>query len=176
MKPLPGKAGLGVYYQGKLVARCFRKHDFYRFLDEEGVEWESKVSTKLLPDDALLVIVRKTLFIIEVKYQQVAGSVDEKLQTCDFKKKQYVKLVEDIGLLVEYVYVLSDWFKASRYEDVLAYVRSVGCHCVLVICRLRGLGCRSRRTTGTSRTRFVSSHKSCVTGVWGFRLNEAVGR
>jgi len=29
----------------------------------------------------LLVIVRETLFIIEVKYQQVAGSVDEKLQT-----------------------------------------------------------------------------------------------
>ena len=45
----------------------------------------------------LLVIVRETLFIIEVKYQQVEGSVDEKLQTCDFKRKQYLKLVVGLG-------------------------------------------------------------------------------
>jgi hypothetical protein len=50
----------------------------------------------------------KTLFIIEVKYQQVAGSVDEKLQTCDFKRKQYLKLVRSLELKVEYVYVLSN--------------------------------------------------------------------
>ena len=45
---------------------------------------------------------RETLFIIEVKYQQLAGSVDEKLQTCDFKRKQYLKLVNYLGLKVEY--------------------------------------------------------------------------
>jgi len=73
----------------------------------------------LLPDDALLVIVRETLFIIEVKYQQVEGSVDEKLQTCDFKCKQYLKLVGSLGLKVEYVYVLNDWFRNPRYKDVL---------------------------------------------------------
>jgi len=42
-----------------------------------------------LPDDAMLVIIRETLFIIEIKFQQVEGSVDEKLQTCDFKRKQF---------------------------------------------------------------------------------------
>jgi hypothetical protein len=41
----------------------------------------------------------------------VAGSVDEKLQTCDFKRKQYLKLVQPLGIKVEYVYVLNDWFK-----------------------------------------------------------------
>jgi hypothetical protein len=76
----------------------------------------------------LLVIVRETLFIIEVKYQQVAGSVDEKLQTCDFKRKQYVKLVAPLGLKVEYVYVLNDWFKNPSYKDVLDYINSVNCH------------------------------------------------
>ena len=86
------------------------------------------MSKKLLPDDALLVIVRETLFIIEVKYQQVAGSVDEKLQTCDFKRKQYLKLVSNLGLKVEYVYVLNDWFKHESYKDVLAYIHSVNCH------------------------------------------------
>ena len=128
VRPIPGKAGKGVFFKGKLVARCFRKHDFYRFLDEENVDWRSKISKKLLPDDALLVIVRETLFIIEVKYQQVAGSVDEKLQTCDFKRKQFLKLVTPLGLRVEYVYVLSDWFKDPRYKDVLDYIQSVNCH------------------------------------------------
>lgn len=121
-------AGLGVFFNNELVARCFRKHDFYRFLDEKGVDWKNILSKRLLPDDALLVIVRETLFIIEVKYQQVAGSVDEKLQTCDFKRKQYQKLVLPLGLKVEYVYVLNDWFKKTEYKDVLDYINSVNCH------------------------------------------------
>jgi len=123
-----GKAGEAVYFDGKIVARCFKKHEFYKYLDEEGVDWKNILSKKILPDDALLVIVRKTLFIIEVKYQGVAGSVDEKLQTCDFKKKQYVKLLAGRGLMVEYVYVLNDWFKTAGYKDVLDYIHSVNCH------------------------------------------------
>lgn len=81
-----------------------------------------------MPDDALLALARETLFIIEVKYQQVAGSVDEKLQTCDFKRKQYLKLVQPLGIKVEYVYVLNDWFKQPAYKDVLDYINSVNCH------------------------------------------------
>lgn len=122
------QAGLSIYFEGNLVARCFRKHDFYRFLKESNIDYRNKISKKLLPDDALLVILRETLFIIEVKYQQVAGSVDEKLQTCDFKRKQYHKLVTPLGLKVEYVFVLSDWFKKPEYKDVLDYINSVNCH------------------------------------------------
>jgi hypothetical protein len=125
---VPGKAGKAVFFKGKLVARCFRKHDFYDFLEEEKVDWKPILSKRLLPDDALLVIVRETLFIIEVKYQQVEGSVDEKLQTCDFKRKQYLKLVTPLGLKVEYVYVLSDWVRKPKYKDVLDYIQSVNCH------------------------------------------------
>jgi len=128
IKNITGKAGKGVYYKGKLVARCFRKHDFYIYLAENGIEWKNIISKKLLPDDALLVIIRETLYIIEIKYQQVAGSVDEKLQTCDFKRKQYMKLVSPVGLKVEYVYVLNDWFKNPTYKDVLDYIHSVNCH------------------------------------------------
>lgn len=121
-------AGKLILFKGTIVARCFRKHAFYDFLEENDVDWRPLISKKLLPDDALLVIVRDTLFIIEVKYQQVAGSVDEKLQTCDFKRKQYLKLVTPLGLQVEYVYVLSDWFRAPCYRDVLEYVQSVNCN------------------------------------------------
>lgn len=125
---IPDKAGMGVFFEGKLVAKCFRKYDFYRFLDESKIDWQKILSKRLVPDDALLVIVRETLFIIEVKYQQVGGSVDEKLQTCDFKRKQYLKLVTPLGLKVEYVYVLGDWFKKPEYKDVLDYINSVNCH------------------------------------------------
>lgn len=125
---LPNKAGLGIYFEANLIARCFRKNDFYKFLDEEKIDWKKLISKKLLPDDALLVIIRETLFIIEIKYQQVAGSVDEKLQTCDFKRKQYLKLVNSLALKVEYVYILNDWFKKPEYKDVLDYIHSMNCH------------------------------------------------
>jgi hypothetical protein len=128
IKKIFGKAGEGVYFKNELIARCFRKYDFYRFLNESNVDWRKALSKRLVPDDALLVIVRETLFIIEVKYQQVGGSVDEKLQTCDFKRKTYMKLVLPLGLKVEYVYVLSDWFKAAQYKDTLDYITNVGCH------------------------------------------------
>lgn len=128
IKKPTNKAGIDVYFNDKLVARCFRKYEFYRYLEENNVDWKKIISRKLLPDDAMLVIVRETLFIIEVKYQKVTGSVDEKLQTCDFKRKQYLKLVTPLGLRVEYVYVLNDWFKKPEYKDVLDYIQSVNCH------------------------------------------------
>lgn len=122
------KAGLTILYKGEIVGRMLPKHDFYRYLKEEGVNWKDIISKKLLPDNALLVIVRETLFIIEVKYQQTGGSVDEKLQTCDFKRKQYIKLTHSLGLRVEYVYLLSDWFSNPGYRDALDYILSVNCH------------------------------------------------
>ena len=124
----PDKAGMGIFFEDVLVARCFRKYDFYDFLSESGIDWKQVLSNELLPYDALLVIVRETLFIIEVKHQQVAEYVYRKLQTCDFKRKQYLKLVAPLGLKVEYVYVLNDWFKQPGYKDVLDYIHSVNCH------------------------------------------------
>lgn len=120
--------GNNILFNNKIVARCFKKYEFYKFLEEHKIDHKNILSKKLLPDDALLVIIRETLFIIEVKYQQVAGSVDEKLQTCDFKRKQYLKLVQPLGIKVEYVYVLNDWFKKPSYKDVLDYINSVNCH------------------------------------------------
>ena len=85
------------------------------------------ISKRLLPDDSIFVIIANTLFIIECKFQQVAGSVDEKLQTCDFKRKQYQKLLAPANIEVEYIYLLSDWFRKPEYKDVLNYIHSVHC-------------------------------------------------
>jgi hypothetical protein len=128
VEKIPNKAGLGIFFKNELIARCFAKYDFYKFLDEEKIDWKSMLSKRLIPDDALLVIVRETLFIIEVKFQNTGGSVDEKLQTCDFKRKQFQKMVSSLELKVEYVYVLSDWFKNPIYKDSLDYIHSMNCH------------------------------------------------
>lgn len=116
-----------VYFQGHEVARTYKKFAFYKFLEKNGINWKNIISKRLLPDDSIFVIIKNTLYIIEVKFQQVAGSVDEKLQTCDFKKKQYQKLLAQLNIDVEYIYILSNWFRKPEYKDVLNYIHSVKC-------------------------------------------------
>lgn len=116
-----------VLYLGAVVGRIFKKYGLYKFLEEYEIDWKVILSKRLLPDDSIFVIIENTLYIIECKFQQVAGSVDEKLQTCDFKKKQYQKLLSRANIQVEYIYLLGDWFKKPEYKDVLDYIISVGC-------------------------------------------------
>lgn len=134
------KSGSKIYYDGKEVAHCFKKYEFYKFLEQYNINWKDHLSKRLLPDNGLFVIVRDTLFIIEIKFQQVAGSVDEKLQTCDFKRKQYSKLVRSLNWKVEYVYVLNDWFKQDVYKDTLDYINSMNCHYLFNKIPLKWLG------------------------------------
>ena len=53
-----------VFYDGEKVARIFKKHAFYRYLKEIGVEWEKIISKKLLPDDSIYVIINNTLALL----------------------------------------------------------------------------------------------------------------
>lgn len=77
-----------VYYDDGKVAEVYKKHAFYNiFLKRLDIDWTQYISKRLLPDDSIFVLLNNRLFIIECKHQEVAGSVDEKLQTCDFKKK-----------------------------------------------------------------------------------------
>ena len=122
------RAGVDILFKGQLVARCFQKFEFYGFLKELGVEWQERISKRLLPDNCILVIATNSVFVIEIKYQQVAGSVDEKLQTCHFKLRQYRKLLAGTGYNVFYRYVFNDWFAKAEYKDVLDYVHETGCH------------------------------------------------
>ncbi len=132
--------GSTIFYDGKEVAISYRKHGLYKYLESKGVDYSKIISKKLLPDEALYVIVNNTLFVIEMKFQEVAGSVDEKLQTCDFKRKQYKKLMAPLNVEVEYIYILSDWFKNPVYKDTLDYVISVGCQYYFRYLPLQKLG------------------------------------
>ena len=130
LKKTPGyeiKNNNQIFYKGKEVAHSYKKHGLYVFLKKEGVDYKKHISKRLLPDEALFVITNNTIFVIEVKTQKVAGSVDEKLQTCDFKLKQYEKLFSTLNIEAEYIYILDEWFKRPEYKDTLDYIISVGC-------------------------------------------------
>ena len=137
--PLYDLVGDNVYRNAKLVATYYEKYGLYKdLLEPRGVDYKKILSKKLLPDGALLV--DNTLYIIEKKFQAVAGSVDEKLQTCDFKKSQYARLLAPINVKVEYYYVLNDWFKKPEYKDVFVYINRVGCHYFFNVVPLKELG------------------------------------
>ncbi len=129
-KPLNNRRqsmGFNIYYNENLVAESFKKHELYRYLDTLDIDWRSILSKQLLPDDAIYVIYNNTVFIIEVKYQEVDGSVDEKLQTCGFKLKQYQRLFAPLNHNVKYIYILNDWFREDKYRDTLNYIIEMNC-------------------------------------------------
>jgi len=132
--------GRSILYQKKEVARSYKKYSLYIYLRSQGVDYRKILSKKLLPDEAVYVIHNNTLFVIEMKSQGTSGSVDEKLQTCDFKKKQYRRLMAPLNIEVEYIYILSDWFKKPEYKDTLDYVISVGCQYYFQYLPLQKLG------------------------------------
>jgi len=117
-----------VFYRWEKVAESYKKNNLYKkFLIPRGVDYKKIISAKLLPDDAIFVFIKNKLFIVEIKFQICSWSTDEKLQTCHFKKQQYQRLTKSLWIEVEYCYVLNDWYKAHKYDDVLNYIQSVWC-------------------------------------------------
>jgi hypothetical protein len=121
------KSWFDVKFDNVSVGTIFKQHGLYKYLTSEGIDYKTVLSKKLLPDDSIFVITENTVYIIEKKFQQNAGSVDEKLQTAGFKKKQYCKLFSLLNIEVEYMYLLSDWYRKDEYRDVRNYIQEVGC-------------------------------------------------
>lgn len=118
-----------VYNNGINVGLSVQKHNFYKyFLEPKGIDYSKYNSKKWLPDECFISFQTNTVFIIEKKFQNCSGSVDEKLPNCDFKKKEYEKLCRPIGFNVKYLYVFNDWFQKDVYKDTLEYIRKVGCN------------------------------------------------
>ncbi len=116
-----------VKLNGFELGYCLSKWDYKRFLESQKVDLSVNSDT-LLPDDAFVNIANKTIYIIEKKFQNGGGSVDEKLQTCLYKKQQYEKLNSQIGYNTEYAYVLNDYFDKSKYNDVKKFILDNSCH------------------------------------------------
>lgn len=122
------KDGNIIHFRNQKIGYYTEKHQFYKsFLIEHKIKWEQINSKKYLPDSVIVNELKKTVYIIEKKFQASSGSVDEKLQTCDFKRKVYKKLIDKSGYKTEYYYLLNDWFEREEYNDVKKYILNVGC-------------------------------------------------
>ncbi len=117
-----------IFKNKKPYGFLLKQHGLYKFLKEKNINWKQYLSKKLLPDQAIFIIKNNIIYIIEIKFQKVNGSVDEKLQTCDFKKKHYEKLFYELNIKVKFIYLLNEWFKKEMYTDTLNYINSVDCN------------------------------------------------
>jgi hypothetical protein len=94
-------------------------HKYMTKIGEKNTDLQPAAGCKE-PDEAYVDNTRKAVYIIEKKFQQTPGSVDEKLQTGPFKKYHYGKLFPNYT--VHYIYCLADWFKREEYMSVLEYL------------------------------------------------------
>tara|TARA_B100000902_G_scaffold399544_1_gene470923 strand:- start:4654 stop:5208 length:555 start_codon:yes stop_codon:yes gene_type:complete len=124
------KKTYNIVFKDKNIGFYTEKNEFYNFfLKKEEVNWTEFISKKYLPDAVLINQINQTVYIIEKKFQSGSGSVDEKLQTCDFKKKIYTKMITKCKNIykTEYYYLLNSWYERGEYRDVKNYIISVGC-------------------------------------------------
>ncbi len=134
------RSGNQIYYKGELIAYYFKKRSLYTYLDSMGISYRDYISKRLEPDNALFLPKANRFIIVEMKFQQTNGSVDEKLQTGDFKKRQYEKLFSPLGTDVDFIYLLSDYFDKPRYQDVFDYMEVTGCRHYFNILPFSALG------------------------------------
>ena len=79
------------------------------------------LSKKIFPDAFIINIWTKTLVIFEKKWQQRAGSVDEKIQTAPYKIAMFEKLLRNLPLKIMYHYILSRYFDSPKYRNIKEY-------------------------------------------------------
>lgn len=121
--------GCNIFKDGKRIAISVPKNKLYtELLEPNGIDFKQYISKKLLPDEALYIFSKNIIYIMEKKFQNRSGSVDEKIQTCAFKKRQYTRLLKNLKLSVEYVYIFNDWFQQPEYRDALEYIIESQCY------------------------------------------------
>lgn len=118
-----------VVYDKNIVGFSVAKHKLYKdFLNKYNIDYTQYNSKKWLPDECFINTNTKTVYVIEKKFQNRSGSVDEKLPGCQFKKMEYEKLFTPLGYTVEFAYVFNDWFLRPEYRDVLEYIKKTECY------------------------------------------------
>lgn len=107
----------------------FYKAGIYKyFFEPRGIDARKIFSARLEPDSAIYSHKKKVLTVIEKKQQTGAGSVAEKLQTCDYKKYYYEKLLEGTGIQLQIVWLLGQYFyeNSAGLASVFEYMKSKG--------------------------------------------------
>lgn len=118
-----------VLYGNESIGFSVPKRKLYsKFLNPREINYLDYNYKRWEPDECFINEKTKTAYIIEKKFQNSSGSVDEKLLGCEFKKRKYTNLLAPLGYEVIFLYVFNDWFKQSMYQDVLEYIKEKDCH------------------------------------------------
>ena len=107
----------------KEFIRCSKGELFYKLKNDVDYNVKKGHGCKS-PDECYIDEENKIVFDIEKKFQQVNGSVCEKIQTADFKRKNISKVLGNKYKIV-YIYCLSDWFKDNCKAE-LEYLEEIG--------------------------------------------------
>lgn len=99
------------FFDSELVFTSTQQSKLFKCMDTKINKDITKAHGCKNPDECYIHEETKTIFIIEKKFQQVGGSVCEKIQTPDFKVWQYNRTFPEYRIV--YVYCLSDWFKEN---------------------------------------------------------------
>ena len=110
-----------VEIDGKIYIKL-KKGDLKLHMERQGEYKEQERS--LQPDESYVDDVKNIINIIEKKFQQTPGSVDEKIQTAIFKKEFYEEQYPNYK--IKYCYCLSDWFKKDKYKPEMRYLSKYG--------------------------------------------------
>lgn len=131
-----------VYKNDRLIGHSVNKSKFSTvFLKKHNIDYSQYNSKRWDPDEAFVNLENCTVYIIEKKFQQSSGSVDEKLSTFPFKKREYKKLLNPIDFDVVYIYLLSsNWFNKATYDDYFDYMKEQNCPYYFDTLPLRALG------------------------------------
>ena len=113
---------------GKLVDIFLQAAVHTHFFKPRGINSDDYFSAELRPDTAIFSHSANTLTIIEKKQQTGAGSVAEKLQTCDYKMQYYTTLCKPIGVRVDLIWQLGQYFVDNKIalRSVFEYMKSKG--------------------------------------------------
>ena len=103
------KYGNRIEYKKKYHMIQIKRNSLFKFLEKEIDKNVEKGHGCKNPDECFVDEDKKIIFIIEKKFQNVPGSVCEKIQTSDFKIWQYNRTFPNYQIV--YMYCLSDWFK-----------------------------------------------------------------
>tara|TARA_Y100001970_G_scaffold234638_1_gene293144 strand:- start:1001 stop:1564 length:564 start_codon:yes stop_codon:yes gene_type:complete len=106
-----------IYFENKKVGQVISQNKLYKWLENNDVEWKKLTNKQMFPDEAVINFMNNTLYLIEKKYQETEGSVDEKLQTFHFKIWFYEKVTKDLNINIDFAYLLSDWFFEKKYTQ-----------------------------------------------------------
>ena len=131
-----------VYYNNNFIGCSINQASLSTvFLRSHGINDREINSKRWQPDEAFINELNHTVYIIEKKFQNSSGSVDEKLATFPFKTWEYRKLFEPIGYTVQYIYLLSSsWFNVPKYKDYYDYMTLLHCPYYFDILPLSAIG------------------------------------